>query len=87
MADTQADILYGINPIAEAIKTSKRKCFRIILAEGKTNPRLESLIKLVRSQHISVESLPKGEFQKEIPSLCTSGNNRIFFNKNNYRTT
>ena len=73
MADTQADILYGINPIAEALKTSKRKCFRIILAEGKTNPRLESLIKLVRSQHIKVESLPKGEFKKRYRAYVHQG--------------
>jgi len=73
MADTQADILYGINPIAEALKTSKRKCFRIILAEGKTNPRLESLIKLVQSQHINIESLPKGEFKKRYRAYVHQG--------------
>ena len=55
MADTPTDILYGINPVTEALKASKRECFKIIVEEGKTNPRLRSLMKLVRSQNIKVE--------------------------------
>lgn len=61
---TQTDILYGINPITEALKASKRKCFRIILEKGKTNPRLKSLMKLVQSQNVKIESVSKSEFKK-----------------------
>ena len=64
MADTQTDILYGINPIMEALKASKRKCFRIIVEEGKTNPRLRPLMKLVRSQNVKIEIISKSEFKK-----------------------
>ena len=38
MRDGQTDILYGINPITEALKVSKRKCFRVVLEGGKINP-------------------------------------------------
>jgi len=73
MTDSQTDILYGINPITEALKVSKRKCFRIIVEEGKTNPRLKSLMKLVLSQNIMVETLPKPEFQKRYRSYVHQG--------------
>lgn len=64
MTGTQTDILYGINPITEALKASKRKCFRIIVEEGKTNPRLKSLMRLVQSQNLKIESISKSEFKK-----------------------
>ena len=64
MAHTKSDILYGINPITEALMTSKRKCFRIIVEEGKINPRLKSLMKLVQSQNVKIESISKSEFKK-----------------------
>ena len=64
MTGTQVDILYGINPIKEALKASKRKCLRIIVEEDKTNPRLKSLMRLVRSQNVKVESISKYEFKK-----------------------
>ena len=64
MCDNQTDIIYGINPVTEALKTSERKCFRIIVEEGKTNPRLKALMILVRSKNVKVESISKGEFKK-----------------------
>jgi len=74
MADIQqTDILYGINPIIEALKSSKRKCFRIIVEEGKTSPRLKSLMELVRSQNVRVECLPKHEFKKRYQPYLHQG--------------
>ena len=64
MTDIKTDILYGINPITEALKASKRKCFRIILEEGKSNPRLKSLIKSVQLQNIKIEIISKSKFKK-----------------------
>ena len=58
MADIQqTDILYGINPVTEALKASKRKCFRLIVEKGKTNPRLKALMMLARSKNVMVESV------------------------------
>jgi len=64
MTGNQTDILYGINPITEALKASKRKCFRIIVEQGITNPRLKSLMELVQSKNIKIESISKSEFKK-----------------------
>ena len=63
MRDEQTDILYGINPITEAVKASKRKCDRIVIEDGISNPRLKALMTLVRSKNIFVKSIPKGEFK------------------------
>ena len=49
MRDEQTDTLYGINPITEAVKASKRKCFRIIVEDGEKKPRLQALLALVQS--------------------------------------
>ncbi|HIB43960.1 MAG TPA: 23S rRNA (guanosine(2251)-2'-O)-methyltransferase RlmB, partial [Nitrospina sp.] len=51
MRNDQTDTLYGINPITEALKASKRKCFRIIVEDGKKNPRLQALLALVQSKN------------------------------------
>ena len=73
MTDTQTDILYGINPITEALKAYKRKCFRIIVEEGKINPRLKPLIRLARSQNVMVETISKPEFKKRYLSYARQG--------------
>ena len=73
MTDTQTDILYGINPVMEALKASNRKCFQIVVEEGKTNSRLKSLIKLVRSQNVRVASISKSELKKRYRSYVHQG--------------
>ena len=73
MRDGQTDILYGINPITEALKVSKRKCFRVVLEGGKINPRLKALMSLVQSKNILIESLPKEEFKKRYRSYIHQG--------------
>jgi 23S rRNA (guanosine2251-2'-O)-methyltransferase len=73
MHNDQVDILYGINPITEALKASKRKCFRIIVENGKTNTRLQALTALVQSKNILLESIPKEEFKKRYRSYVHQG--------------
>ena len=73
MREGQTDILYGINPITEALKVSKRKCFRVVLEDGKINPRLKALMTLVQSKKILIESLPKEEFKKRYHSYIHQG--------------
>ena len=73
MRNDQADTLYGINPITEALKASKRKCYRIIVEDGKKNPRLQALLALVQSKNILIESIPKEEFKKRYRSFVHQG--------------
>ena len=73
MRNDQTDTLYGINPITEALKASKRKCFRIIVEDGKKNPRLQALLALVQSKNILIESILKEEFKKRYRSFAHQG--------------
>jgi len=73
MRNDQADTLYGINPITEALKASKRKCFRIIVEDGRKNPRLKALLALVQSKNILIESIPKESFKKRYRSYIHQG--------------
>ena len=73
MREGQTEILYGINPITEALKVSKRKCFRVVLEGGKINPRLKALMTLVQSKNILIEPLSKEEFKKRYRSYIHQG--------------
>ena len=65
MNDKKPAILYGINPILEALKSAQRQCHKIVIEQGKTNPRIVSLQALVLSSNIKLESLPKKIFQQK----------------------
>ena len=49
------EILYGINPVYEALKAGRREVFRILIANGKISKRLEQIAALAGSLKISVE--------------------------------
>jgi 23S rRNA (guanosine2251-2'-O)-methyltransferase len=65
MADAKPSILYGINPVMEALKAGKRKCHKIVVKDKTTNSRIQSVSTLARSLHIKVEALPAKEFQQK----------------------
>ena len=73
MSEPKPDFLYGINPVLEALKASERRCYRVIVEEGKTNPRLKSLVELCHVHRIKVESVSKTEFQKRYRSYSHQG--------------
>ena len=54
MRPMKTEILYGIHPVTEAIRASRRKMIGLMTAD-KTAPRLESLMELARSVGIAVE--------------------------------
>ncbi|MDH5639273.1 MAG: 23S rRNA (guanosine(2251)-2'-O)-methyltransferase RlmB, partial [Nitrospinota bacterium] len=52
------DILFGINPITEAIKAGRRKIFQIIHKEGLQGAPAASLLSLARTKGIQVTTAP-----------------------------
>lgn len=64
MEDRKLTLVYGINPIWEALSAQKRRCHKILLKEGKPNPRIQSILKLAKSVGVKVETVPKPQFQK-----------------------
>jgi 23S rRNA (guanosine2251-2'-O)-methyltransferase len=45
-------ILYGINPVAEALKANPEKIERICIERGQKNPRVQEIIELARQNHV-----------------------------------
>jgi len=73
MKDKKIAILYGINPILEALKSGRRQCQKVIIEQDKTSPRIASLQALVLSSNIKLESLPKKTFQQKYRELQHQG--------------
>jgi len=65
MEDKKPSILYGINPIQEALKASKRQCHKIVVKAGAANPRVQTLLTLAKSRKARVEEIHPREFQKK----------------------
>ena len=56
--------VYGLNPVFEALKANKRRCYKLIIEHGKTQIRLKPLIDLARKNKVPIETIPKTDFQK-----------------------
>lgn len=52
-------IIYGINPVREALKLEKPNLYRIFITSGKTNPALGELIGLARQKKIPCKFYPR----------------------------
>jgi len=65
MEDQKSTIVYGINPILEAMDAGKRRCYKIHIKEGKLNARIQSILKLAAAAGVKVETLPKQLFQQK----------------------
>ena len=47
-------LLYGINPVAEAVKADPQRIERICVERGQKNPRIQDIIELARRSHVRV---------------------------------
>lgn len=65
-----ADLLYGVNPVAEALRGSRRKPQELLLQDDARSSRLDELQQLARSQKVSVRLCRRQELDK------LAGNNR-----------
>ncbi|MZG53521.1 MAG: 23S rRNA (guanosine(2251)-2'-O)-methyltransferase RlmB [Nitrospinae bacterium] len=57
--------VFGLNPVMEALKAQKRRCYKLILEKGKSQARLKSLIELAHENKVPIETIPKTTFQKK----------------------
>ena len=57
--------VFGLNPVLEALKARKRRCYKIIIEQGKPQARLNALIQLARENKVPIETIPKTTFQKK----------------------
>ena len=57
--------VFGLNPVLEALKAQKRRCYKIIIEQGKPQARLNLLIELAHENKVPVDTIPKTSFQKK----------------------
>jgi len=65
MNSTDNSTVFGLNPVFEALKAQKRRCYKLIIEQGKTQARLNSLIELAHEYKVPIETIPKIAFQKK----------------------
>jgi len=65
--------VFGLNPVLEALKARKRRCYKIIIEKGKPQARMNSLIQLARDNKVPIETIPKTTFQKKYPNYNHQG--------------
>lgn len=53
----KTEILYGINPVLEALKADRRKVFEIYIAKDKTSGRIAKVVKFAQSKKIPVKEV------------------------------
>ena len=56
--------VFGLNPVFEALKARKRRCYKLVIEQGKSQVRLNLLIELARENKVPIETIPKTDFQK-----------------------
>jgi len=65
MKDSKPPVLYGINPVLEALKAGTRQCHKIVVKDKNSNPRIQSVLALAGNLQVKVETLPQKEFQQK----------------------
>lgn len=66
-------LLYGVNPLLEALRAGDRIPAEIVIAEGARDHRLSELIELARSKNISVRRSPRAALDRAVGSARHQG--------------
>ena len=59
-----ADLLYGINPVREALQGSSRKPLGLFIAKSAVGPRLQPLLDLAQGRQLKVNYLPSADLER-----------------------
>lgn len=72
MEKEDTNLIYGINPVTEAL--NKRSQFqKIVIEDGKKNPRLQKIVAMARQQSVKVEFLEGKLFSKKFGKHSQQG--------------
>lgn len=55
------DLLYGINPVREALHSAGRKPLELIVVKNDSGPRLQELIASAKQQNLKIRFLPRAD--------------------------
>ena len=59
-----AELIYGINPVREALRGRRRKPLQVLAVQGAANPRLGEILKEAGEGGVPVRLLPRGELDR-----------------------
>src|SRR6266545_7730216 len=68
-----SDLIYGVNPLLEALRAGSRVPSEIVIAEGARDDRLRALIDLARSRNVSVKRVPRAILDRAVGSTHHQG--------------
>jgi len=67
------DLLYGVNPLLEALRSGERNPQEIVIAEGARDERLRELVALARAKHITVKRVPRAIIDRAVGNARHQG--------------
>ncbi len=66
-------VLYGINPVAEALRANPEKIERICVERGQKNPRVQEIVDLARQNHVRIAFEDKSWLDRKAQGLRHQG--------------
>jgi 23S rRNA (guanosine2251-2'-O)-methyltransferase len=70
---TSQDLLYGVNPLLEALRAGDRIPAEIVLAEGARDERLRELIELARTRNVTVRRASRSDLDRAVGNTHHQG--------------
>src|ERR1700694_186798 len=67
------DLLYGVNPLLEALRAGDRIPPEIVIAEGARDERLRELIELARAKNVTVKRAPRASIDRAVGNTHHQG--------------
>jgi len=72
-SSTNQELLYGVNPLLEALRAGDRVASEIIVADGGRDERLRELIELARTRNVTVKRVPKASIDRAVGNTHHQG--------------
>jgi 23S rRNA (guanosine2251-2'-O)-methyltransferase len=67
------ELLYGVNPLLEALRAGERIPAEIVVAEGARDERLRELIELARTRNVTVKRAPRASIDRAVGNTHHQG--------------
>lgn len=67
------ELLYGVNPLLEALRAGERIPAEIVVAEGARDERLRELIELARTRNVTVKRAPRSSIDRAVGNTHHQG--------------
>ena len=67
------ELLYGVNPLLEALRAGDRVPAEIVVAEGARDERLRELVELARSRNVTIKRAPRSSIDHAVGNTNHQG--------------